>query len=54
MKNVTPPVKAKLQNLARKEGLSLQLILIRYFQERLLYRLSESIYRESFVLKVAH
>ena len=51
MKNVTPSVKAKLQSLARKEGLSLQLILIRYFQERLLYRLSESIYRDSFVLK---
>lgn len=51
MKNAIASVSAKLQNLARKEGLSFQLILIRYFQERLLYRLSESIYRDSFVLK---
>jgi len=44
-------VKARLLNVAHNEGLQYQLLLTRYFQERLLYRLSVSSYRNSFLLK---
>lgn len=44
-------VKARLLNIARNEGQRYQLLLTRYFQERLLYRLSISEYRERFILK---
>lgn len=44
-------VKAKLLNLSKTEGISYQLLLIRYVHERLLYRLAQSKYKNSFYLK---
>lgn len=43
--------KAKLLNIARKENLQYQLLVTRYFQERFIYRLSVSQYRNHFLLK---
>lgn len=43
--------KAKLLNLAMNSNNRYQLLLTRYFQERLLYRLSISRYKRNFVLK---
>jgi predicted nucleotidyltransferase component of viral defense system len=42
---------AQLLNLAKKENIAFQLVIIRYFHERLLYRLSISRYANSFFLK---
>ena len=50
-KNFAKSIKAKLLNIARKDGLDYQVLLIRYLYERLLYRLSVSQYREKFCLK---
>lgn len=44
-------VKAKLLNLSKAEGLLYQPLLIRYVQERLLYRLAQSRYKYRFYLK---
>lgn len=44
-------VKAKLLNLSKVEGLPYQSLLIRYVQERLLYRLAQSKYKHRFYLK---
>lgn len=44
-------VKAKLLNLSKAEGLAYQPLLIRYVQERLLYRLAQSKYKHHFYLK---
>lgn len=44
-------VKAKLLNLSKAEGLPYQPLLIRYVQERLLYRLAQSKYKNRFYLK---
>lgn len=44
-------VKAKLLNLSKAEGLPFQPLLIRYVQERLLYRLAQSKYKNCFYLK---
>jgi predicted nucleotidyltransferase component of viral defense system len=46
-------VRRRLLNLARERGEDFQRVLIRYTSERLLYRLSCSEYRDSFVLKGA-
>lgn len=51
MKNIVASVQDRLKNLARSEQKNFQLLLIRYFQERILYRLSRSKYREHFCLK---
>lgn len=51
MKNTAASVQAKLKNIARAEGKNYQLLLIRYFQERILYRLANSAHREHFCLK---
>jgi hypothetical protein len=44
-------VKAKLLNLSKQEHIQYQQLLTRYFQERLLFRLSISYYRSRFILK---
>ncbi|WP_234367888.1 hypothetical protein [Parabacteroides pacaensis] len=44
-------VKAKFLNLSKAEGLPYQPLLIRYVQERLLYRLAKSRYKHRFYLK---
>lgn len=51
MKNLTASIQAKLKELAASEKKSYQLILTRYFQERLLYRLFISSYKSHFCLK---
>ena len=49
--NLAKSVKDRLLNLARAEGRPFDLVLVRFALERLLYRLSISDHRESFVLK---
>lgn len=53
IKNYEASIKDKLRIIAKKEGKSHQLLLIRYFQERFLYRLSISNYKDFFCLKGA-
>jgi predicted nucleotidyltransferase component of viral defense system len=50
-KDIAKSKKAKLLNIAQKSNLDYQVLLIRYFYERLLYRLSVSRFREKFCLK---
>ena len=51
IKNYARSVKAKLFNISKEENVFYQTILTRYFQERMLYRLSVSPYKERFILK---
>ena len=44
-------IRSKLLNIAKKEDVFYQTILTRYFQERLLYRMSQTKYRSNFYLK---
>jgi len=50
-KNTVASVKAKLLQVARNTGKNHQLLLLRYFQERILFRLSQSQYANQFCLK---
>lgn len=52
-RNVPASVKARLTDLARRQGEDFQLVLTRYVIERFLYRLSVSGHRDAFVLKGA-
>ncbi len=52
-RNVGASVRARLGNFARVQGVAFDYLLNRYAVERLLYRLSCSSYRDSFVLKGA-
>jgi predicted nucleotidyltransferase component of viral defense system len=52
-RNIGASVRDRLLNLARERTQPLDLLLTRYVLERLLYRLSETKYRERFVLKGA-
>lgn len=52
-KNIAASVRDRLLALARERGEDFQLILTQYGLERLLYRLSQSVYRERFILKGA-
>jgi len=49
--NMAASVKQRLLNLARSEGRVYDVVLVRYALERLLYRLSISAHRSSFILK---
>ena len=51
IKNYGKSVKERLLNISRAEQYSSQLLISRYFQERLLYRLSVSSYKDKFILK---
>ncbi len=51
IKNYGKSIRARLLNVAKQEDVYYQTILTRYFQERLLYRISQTIYRENFYLK---
>ncbi|KFL15837.1 hypothetical protein GT94_13780 [Geobacillus stearothermophilus] len=51
VKNIPASVGERLKNLAKQSGKTFDFILLLYFQERLLYRLSISHYRDKFVLK---
>lgn len=50
-KNYGKSVRAKLLNVAKKKEVFNQTILTRYFQERLLYRISQTHFRDNFYLK---
>jgi hypothetical protein len=52
-RDVAASVRDRLLNLARERGEDFQLVLTRYAVERLLYRLSVSMYRDQFLLKGA-
>ena len=52
-KNTAASVRDRLLSLARERGEDFQLLLTQYGLERLLYRLSQSDYRERFILKGA-
>lgn len=49
--NYGKSIRSKLLNVAKKENVFYQTILTRYFQERLLYRMSQTRYRDNFYLK---
>jgi predicted nucleotidyltransferase component of viral defense system len=49
--NYAHSVKARLLNMADGSNKKYQQLVVRYFHERLLFRLSRSIYREHFILK---
>lgn len=49
--NVAHSVQARLLNLSKAKGVPYQQIVTRYFQERLLWRLSHSGFRDNFILK---
>ena len=51
IKNYGRSIRGKLLNIAKQENLFYQTILTRYFQERLLYRISQTKYRSNFYLK---
>lgn len=51
MKHLTQSIQERLKNVARTGNKSFQLILTRYLQERLLYRLSQSPFNVNFCLK---
>lgn len=51
MKNNIASIQSKLKQIAQEEGKSYQLILTRYFQERLLFRVFVSAYALNFCLK---
>lgn len=52
-KNIAASVRAKLKNKAKERGVEFQNLLVRFGNERLLYRLSVSAYQNSFLLKGA-
>jgi predicted nucleotidyltransferase component of viral defense system len=52
-RNLAVSVRHRLTDLARNQGEDFQLVLTRYVIERLLYRISQSPYRDQFVLKGA-
>lgn len=51
IRNYGKSIRARLLNVAKLEDVYYQTILTRYFQERLLYRISQTRYRENFYLK---
>jgi len=51
--NLGASIRAKLYNVARKTGRDFDSLLLQYFQERFLYRLSISQFRRNFILKGA-
>lgn len=51
--NLAASIRAKLYNIARETGRDFDSLLLQYFQERFLYRLSISAFRKNFILKGA-
>lgn len=49
--NYGKSIRSKLLNVAKKEDVFYQTVLTRYFQEHLLYRMSQTRYRDNFYLK---
>ena len=52
-KNIGASVRARLLNIAKIGNRDYNALLIQYAQERFLYRLSQSTYRDQFILKGA-
>lgn len=50
-KNIAHSIKARLLNLSNHDNIRYQQILVRYLQERLLYRLSRSRHYRNFIIK---
>lgn len=50
-KNVAASIRAKLTDLSRRRGENLQTVLIRFANERFLYRLGQSSYADRFIVK---
>lgn len=50
-KNYGKSIRSNLLNVAKEREVFYQTILTRYFQERLLYRMSQTHYRNNFFLK---
>lgn len=51
LKNKAHSIRMRLHNIAKHEGMELNNLIILYMQERILFRLSQSQYQESFILK---
>ena len=51
VKNYGKSIRSKLLNIAKNEDVYYQTVLTRYFQERLIYRISQTGYRQNFYLK---
>ena len=51
IRNIGKSIRTRLLNIAKKENIFFQTILTRYFQERLLYRMSLTQYKSNFYLK---
>ena len=51
MKTSIPSIQSRLKNVAQRDNKTYQIILIRYFIERLIYRLSISPFKSNFCLK---
>ena len=51
--NIAASKRAKLENIARSQGRSLELLLLLYMEERLLYRISRLPLANSFILKTS-
>ena len=51
MTDIGKSIRTRLLNISKKENLSFQLVIIRYLHERLLYRVSRSLYADNFCLK---
>ena len=51
IKNIPVSISERLKNVARESGKAFDSLLLLYFQERFLYRLSISDYKDNFVLK---
>lgn len=50
-KNIAASVKQRLLNMARAQGRGFDILLVRFALERLLFRLSQSAYRDNYILK---
>jgi len=51
MSNLAASIKAKLLNISKRDNKDFDKMLLRYFQERFLHRLSISEYKNNFILK---
>ena len=49
--NKAASIRAKIENISRKEKIDFDYLLLRYLQERFLYRLANSDYSDNFILK---
>lgn len=53
IKNIGESVRAKLYNYSKANNININSVLLQFFQERLLYRISKSKYKNRFILKGA-